>query len=128
MKKVKLPDSVQIIHTTVNGFNDMIADDRAVVKGAFFEGTGEVKLGTTDTIVTYDAHCYLDETDEWILGHAYRLEGMYLIANLYGGLTNDSWYKIVNVKLGVTKLLDNVVNNCHVFLQKASPLELEERQ
>lgn len=128
MKKVKLPDIVKVLDIALNGYHDMVVNDSVELKGGFFQGTGEIKQGTTDTIITYDAHCYLDETDPWVLEHAFRLEGMYLIANLYGGKVNDAWYKIVHVKLGVTKLLDNVVNNCHVFLQKASPLELEERQ
>ena len=122
MKKILLPDTVKIINTAVNGYGDAVILDSANVKGAFFEGTAESFRNDTDLIEGYDAHCYVDETDPFVLENGYRLEGMYLVVSLYGYPEDESWYKIRDVKLGVTKIIDNVVNNCHCFLQKCDPL------
>lgn len=118
MKKIHLPDIVHIVNTTQDGFGDLVALEEADIKGAFFEGTADRFTNDTDMMEAYDAHCYVDETDPFVLENGYRLEGMYLCISLYGYPDSESWYRIADVKLGVTKLLDNVVNNCHCFLQK----------
>lgn len=122
MKKIKLLDTVTIINTAVDGYGDTVILEQADVKGAFFQGTATAMMNDTDMIETYDAHCYVDETAPFVVENAFRLEGMYLVASLYGYPSNKSWYKIRDVKLGVTKIRDNVVNNCHCFLQKCEPL------
>lgn len=128
MKKILLPDTVRIINTAVNGYGDTVILDAGYVKGAFFEGTSTNFTNDTDMIETYDAHCYVDETDPFVLDNSFRLEGMYLVVSLYGYPEDESWYLIKDVKLGVTKIIDNVVNNCHCFLQKCDPLEITESQ
>lgn len=122
MKKILLQDQVKIINVAVNGYGDAIVLDSAVVAGAFFEGTAESKNNNTDMLETYDAHCYVDETSDFVVENAYRLEGMYLVVSLYGYPENKSWYKIADVKLGVTKIIDNQVNNCHCFLKKCEAI------
>lgn len=122
MKKILLQDNVKIINAGVNGYGDVIELDSAVIKGAFFEGTAESRSNDTDMIETYDAHCYVDETADFVIDNAFRLEGMYLVVSLYGYPNEKSWYKIADVKLGVTKMLDNRVNNCHCFLKKCAAL------
>lgn len=126
MKKVKLPDTVRIINTAVDGYGDTVVLDEAIVKGAFFQGTSQDHRNQTDMLEAYDAHCYVDETDPWILEQAFRLEGMYLVLNLYGGTDRESWYQVADVQLGVTKLLDNVVNNVELMLRKVEPISLGE--
>lgn len=128
MKKILLPDIVRIINTAVNGYGDTVILDAGYVKGAFFEGTADNFTNDTDMIEAYDAHCYVDETDPFVLDNAYRLEGMYLVVSLYGYPEDESWYVIKDVKLGVTKIIDNVVNNCHCFLQKCDPLVITSSQ
>lgn len=126
MKKILLQDTVTIINTVVNGFGDAVILDSGEVAGAFFQGTATAKQNETDLIEAYDAHCYVDETAPFVIENSYRLEGMYLVIDLYGAGREKSWYQIKDVKLGVTKIRDNVVNNCHCFLQKCEPLKLEE--
>ena len=123
MKKINLQDSVRLINAEVDGYGDPIVLEEAVVAGAFFEGMSVNDRNNTDMVEAYDAHCYVDETSAFVLDNAYRLEGMYLVVNLYGDLDSESWYKIRDVKLGVTKMLDNQVNNCHCFLQKVEAIE-----
>jgi len=128
MKKIRLQDKVRIINAAVDGYGDAVILEEAEVAGAFFQGTAAARandtdiMDATDLIETYDAHCYVDETAPFVVENAFRLENMFLVANLYGYPESESWYRIRDVKLGVTKIRDNVVNNCHLFLQKSEPL------
>lgn len=126
MKKIHMPDTVHIVNTAVDGYGDFVALEEADVKGAFFQGTADHFTNDTDMMEAYDAHCYVDETSDFVVSNGFRLEGMYIRVNLYGFEDNQCWYKIADVKLGVTKLLDNVVNNCHCFLQKCEPPKVKE--
>lgn len=126
MKKINLQDKIKIINAGVDGYGDAIVLEEAEINGAFFEGTAISSSNNTDMIETYDAHCYVDETADFVMDNGYRLEGMYIVVSLYGFEKDESWYKIRDVKLGVTKLLDNTVNNCHCFLQKCEPIKLQE--
>lgn len=121
MKKVHLPDTIHIVNTGVDGYGDAAVLEEKNIKGAFFQGTADHFTNDTDMMEAYDAHCYVDETDPFVLENGFRLEGMYIMVNLYGFSPDQCWYKIEDVKLGVTKLLDNVVNNCHCFLRKTVP-------
>lgn len=125
MKKINLQDTVRLINAEYDDCGDAVVLDEATVSGAFFEGMAANHINDTDMLETYDAHCYVDEESAFVLDNAYRLEGMYLVVNLYGDKTNESWYRIRDVKLGVTKMLDNHVNNCHCFLQKVEALREE---
>lgn len=128
MKKIQLQDRIRIINATVDGYGDPVVLDQKVVKGAFFPGTATQRANNTDMIESYDAHCYVDETDPFVVENDARLEGMYLVYSLYGRETSDSWYKITDVKPGITKIRDNVVNNVHCFLTKCEPIEVEESE
>ena len=126
MKKIHLPDTVRIMNSAVDGYGDAIVLEESVVKGAFFQGTSTKRSGQTDMLEAYDAHCYVDETDPFVVENGYRLEGMYLVCDLYSFNQDECWYRIADVKLGIDKLMDNKVNNCHCFLQKCEPLKIEE--
>lgn len=128
MKKINLQDKVKIINAGVDGYGDAMVLDEATIAGAFFEGTCQNKSNNTDMVETYDAHCYVDETADFVVENGFRLEGMYLVISLYGFDNKKSWYKIRDVKLGVTKMLDNQVNNCHCFLQKVEALRVQESE
>jgi len=69
-----------------------------------------------------DAHVYLNPKDPIVLANAYRLEGMYIVANMFGGDESDAWYRIGSVVVGQRKLLANNVDNVHCFLNKVHAL------
>lgn len=125
MKKIQLKDKVRIINATVDGYGDAVVLDQKIIKGAFFPGTSTNHVNDTDMIEAYDAHCYVDETDPFVVENNGRLEGMYLVFSLYHKVTRDDWYLIKDVKPGITKIRDNKINNLHCFLQKCEPIELE---
>lgn len=122
MKKINLPDKVRLINATVDGYGDTVVLEEETVRGAFFQGMAVGRQNNTDLIETYDAHCYIDEGADMVINNSYRIEGMYLVCNPYGAPEAESWYRIKDVKLGVTKLVDNRVNNCHCFLEKVEKL------
>lgn len=115
-------DTVRLVQTTQNGWGDNTISVDIEVPALFHEGTSQAQSGYVERIAC-DAHCYLDIDNDYIRENAFRLEGMYLVANLYGGIDSESWYKISRVVIGQRKLLDNALNNCHVFLTKCDALE-----
>ena len=116
-------DVVRLVNTKQDGWGDNTIDVDIQVPALFHEGTSQSQSGYVERIAC-DAHCYLDIDNDYIRENAFRLEGMYLVANLYGGKDSESWYKISRVVIGQRKLLDNALNCCHVFLTKCDALEV----
>lgn len=115
-------DAVTLLETGANGWGDETIIHVEHLMGLFHEGTSQSHSGYVDNIAS-QAHCYLDINNQFVQENAFRLEGMYLIANLYGGREKESWYKIDRVVVGQRKLLENDINCCHVFLQKVEALD-----
>ena len=123
-KLLNYQDTVRLVQTGQNGWGDNTITTDIEVGALFHEGTSQSQSGYVERI-SCDAHAYLDIENPFIQENAYRLEGMYLVANLYGGKESESWYKISRVVIGQRKLLDNQINNCHCFLTKCDALEIE---
>lgn len=69
--------------------------------------------------VDADAVCYPDFTNEFIVDHVNRLEGMYVLEPLYGAADSIAWYKITQVVVNRDHLLDNEIDNIECRLKKA---------
>ncbi len=69
-----------------------------------------------------DAICYPDITNEFIVAHANRLEGMYVLEPLYGAADSIAWFKITQVIVNRDHLLNNEIDNIECRLKKASPV------
>jgi len=123
-KLLNYQDTVRLIQTAQNGWGDNEITVDIPVGALFHEGTSQSQSGYVERIAC-DAHVYLDIDNPFIQENAFRLEGMYIVANLYGGKESESWYKISRVVIGQRKLLDNALNNCHCFLTKCDALEIE---
>lgn len=118
-------DDLVLIQTAQDGWGDNIISHVEHLKGLFVQGNSQSESSYVEALGT-DAHAYLDIENQFVLENAFRLEGMYLICNIFGGIENESWYKIARTKVGQRKLLENEVNNIHVFLTKCDALEWEE--
>lgn len=118
-------DDLLLIETEQNGYGDNSLGHLENVKGLFLEGTSQNEMNYTEMLGT-DAHVYLDIENPYIKENAFRLEGMYLVANIYNGDDDESWYKISRCKVGQRKLLDNDINNVHCFLTKCEALDILE--
>lgn len=118
-------DDIILIETGQDGYGDNEIIHAEHLKGLYLQGTSQSESGFVESLST-SSHIYLDIENEFVKQNAYRLEGMYIIANIYDGKDNQSWFKITNVKIGQRKLLDNEINNIHCQLSKTAPLIYEE--
>lgn len=123
-KLLNYQDTVRLIATAQDGYGDNTIATDIEVGALFHKGTSQSHSSYVERIAC-DAHVYLDIDNPFIQKNAFRLEGMYVVANLYGGKESESWYKISRVVVGQRKLLDNAVNNVHCFLTKCDALEVE---
>ncbi len=118
---MKLIDTVKLATTTSDGYGDKHLTILTDVKSLFIQRTAATHDANQEN-VNSDAVVYLDPTNQVVLDNAYRLEGMYIIAQPFGQSQGESWYKITGVTVGQRKLLNNAVENIHCLLDKAAGL------
>ncbi len=116
-----LKDTVKLATTTVDGYGDKTVTVLTEVKSLFIQRTS-VNHNQGAEMVQSNAVVYLDPKNAIVLNNAYRLEGMYIIAQPFGQTQPESWYKISSVTVGQRKLLDNAVENIHCQLDKVAGL------
>lgn len=118
-------DPLLLIETGQDGYGDNAILHVEHINGLFRLGASQSEMNYVEALGT-DAHVYLDIENQFVKENAYRLEGMYIVANLHGGRENQAWYKISSCILGQRKLLENDLNNIHCRLTKCAALDLEE--
>lgn len=69
-----------------------------------------------------DAVVFVNPEDDFILENYYRLEGMYIVAPLFGAGDDVSWYRIESTSANRDHLLSNTTDNIECLLKKASPI------
>ena len=116
-----LTDTVKLATTTFDGYGDNTVTVLTEVKSLFIQRTAVEHTSNEDTVQS-DAVVYLDPKNQVVLDNAYRLEGMYIIAQPFSQTQEESWYRIIAVNVGQRKLLDNVVDNIHCALDKVAGL------
>ncbi len=114
-------DDVQLVMTEVSsdGYGMEVVKEVHEVTGLFLENVG-VSHSNYQTNTTSDAEVYLDPCDQFVIDNAYRLEGMYVVCNRYGGDDVYQWYRITQVIIGEDKLLGNEIDNVSCQLKKSS--------
>lgn len=118
---MRLVDTVKLATTTHDGYGDKTVTVLTDVPSLFIQRTGLTHTDNADSI-TSDAAVYLDPENEIVVSNMFRLEGMYIIAQPFGQLTEESWYRITSVNVGQRKLLDNAIDNIYCRLQKVAGL------
>ena len=118
---ISYKDTVKLIEVDADGYNDKTVVLNQAVKALFHLGGSYAQTASAEEHLA-DAHVYLNPKDANVLVNAYRLEGMYIVANLFGGDEADAWYRIGRVVVGQRKLLENNVDNVHCFLNKVQAL------
>ncbi len=117
-----LKDTIKLIETTEpNGYGDVTVSATNDLKCLFIQSTGQSN-SPHGLSIDSDAHAYIDKDNAIVKDKAYRLEGMYIIANLFNGTETESWYKIIKVRIGQKKLLCNDIENVHIYLKKTEAL------
>lgn len=120
-KLLEYIDDITLYETGQDGYGDHSIKNEIPVKALFLQGTSQ--NGLKVEAISSDAHVYLDIDNPFIVENAYRLEGMYILANTLNGNPAESWYRISSVKVGQRKLLDNALNNVHCRLTKCEALK-----
>lgn len=116
-----LNDTIKLVEVVSDGYGDKSSQTLTDLKCAFLMKSGHSRANHTD-IVESDAHAYIDFTNSVVVDKAFRLEGMYVIAPLFGAADSDSWYRIVRVIIAQPKLRSNSIDNVRIFLEKVEAL------
>lgn len=113
-----LKDTVKLAEETApDGYGDTKVQALIDLKCLFMQSTGHSHSSHID-VVSSDAHAYIDKDNAEVVARAYRLEGMYLIANPFNAPEAESWYRITRVVIGQHKLTTNCIDTVHVYLKK----------
>ncbi len=101
--------------------NKKVIEDNADVNVIFIQATGFAHAGFQDNIDA-DAVAYVDFNNAFIVEHNNRLEGMYILMELFGSDADESWYKVTSVIVNRDHLLGNTIDNIQLLLKKTSAL------
>lgn len=116
--KLIYQDSATFVKVTADGYgNDKVIDETASVPVIFLQTTG-FEHGNFQDGTTADAVCYPDPENTFVLDNNNRLEGMYILAPLFGVTSDEGWYKVVDVSVNRDHLLTNTINNIELTLKK----------
>lgn len=118
-------DSLLLVDVSPNGYGDEGVSHVEPVMGLFHQGLSQ-RQQQYAAVLGCECHVYLDIENEFVKKNFIRLEGMYLICNLFGDEDKKCWYKIEKCVVGQRKLLENDINNIHCYLSKATALPLPE--
>lgn len=118
---MRLIDTVKLATTTVDGYGDKTVTVLTDVDSLFIQRSGIQHADNADAEIS-DATVYLDPTNTIVLSKMFELEGMYIIAQPFDQVEDESWYRITHVTVGQRKLLDNTVDNIYCTLQKIAGL------
>jgi len=97
------------------------AVSQAEVAVIFVQNTGFDHQNFQDAVDS-DAVCWPDISNYFVVANFNRLEGMYVLAPLYGSADEQSWYKVVDVTVNRDHLLGNTIDNIELRLKKTRPV------
>lgn len=122
MPRLKHKDNIVFVKVTSTGYgNKKVVEEQHDVKATFLQSTGFIHT-TNEDILNSDAVVYPNERDAFVIANANRLEGMYVIAALYGADPDKSWYKVTSVTVNRDHLLNNKIDNILVTLKRTEAL------
>lgn len=98
------------------------AVSQAEVAVIFVQNTGFDHQNFQDA-VDADAICWPDPENYFVVANHNRLEGMYILAPLYGAADEQAWYKVIDVTVNRDHLLENQIDNIELRLKKTRPIE-----
>lgn len=122
MPRLNHKDTIIFVEVNATGYgNKKLVIGQHDVKGTFLQNTGFLHT-TNQDLLDADAILYPNERDEFIKNNHNRLEGMYIIAPLFGSSNDESWYKIETVTVNRDHLLSNKIDNILCTLKRAESL------
>lgn len=121
MTSIQYVDTIRLVKPVIDGHGSEKIGETVEVPGLFMQSTGWTH-GGNQSAITSDASVYVDHTHEFVMENFNRLEGMLVIANLFGADSADAWYRVTQVVVGQDKLLGNRIDNIQLFLKKSTEI------
>lgn len=122
MPRLKHKDTIILVGVTTGEYgNKKQPVSQHEIKATFLQNTGFLHSNNQD-VIDSDAILYPDERNAVVVGLSNRLEGMYVIAPLFGQAASEAWYKITSVAVNRDHLLHNKIDNIQCLLSKAEAL------
>lgn len=119
---INYQDTVTFVRVEADGYSgNKIAVQQVDVPVIFIQSTDFIRSGTQENIDA-DAICYPKKDEPFVTENADRLEGMYIVAPLYGADAVDSWYKVETCTVNRDHLLTNSVDNIALLLKKTEAI------
>lgn len=97
--------------------------DEADVPCIVIQNTSQVNSPNQEN-VDADVLLYPDPEHKFITDYANRLEGMYVLANIFQDTDSHSWFKVEFVNINRDHLLNNEIDNIELGLKKTTALPL----
>lgn len=120
--RIKHKDNVVFVVVTSTGYgSNKTVIEQHDVKGTFLQDTGFLHSNNQESFDS-DAVLYPDERNAFVIANHNRLEGMYVVAPLYGSAVDDSWYKVIKATVNRDHLLSNKIDNILLVLKKTEML------
>lgn len=114
-------DTITIIEQEYDKYGSESIKDSHIVDCLFMQNTGW-SHSNNSTEINSDASLLIDPNSTFVKENANRLEGMLVVANLFGYESSESWYRITNVSVNQDKLLCNEIDNIAVSLKKTESI------
>jgi hypothetical protein len=123
--RLNYPDSATFYKVISGRYaNKKVIDVQQVVPVIWLQETSYSHNNNQDTHNS-DAICFPDPENEFIVENAYRLEGFYILAPMFGADSDEGWYKVESVGIHRDHLLKNSIDNVQLFLKKTSKLVVD---
>ena len=103
-------DTIRLIKPVVDGYGAESIGEMSNVPSLFAQNTGW-SHGSNQSAITSDAVVYVDPNNAFVLANFNRLEGMLVVAQLFGVEEEEAWYRIIGVNVGRDLLLCNQIDN-----------------
>lgn len=123
MPKLTYNDTSTFVKVSADGYsNQKSVEEQEAVPVIFVQNTG-FQRGSFRDSVTSDAICYPDPNNAFIKANHNRLEGMYILAPLFGIDDDQGWYKVISVTVNRDHLLGNTIDNIELAVNKTRPIQ-----
>lgn len=114
-------DTATFVWTSSNEYGDRTVVDTAEVNCSFFQDTSFTRSQFADSTDT-DAVMFVDPDSQALLDKHYRLEGVYVMIDLFGASEESSWFRVTKASISRDNLLSNQIDNVELALKKARPI------
>lgn len=123
MTRMPFKDTVTLYEVTSDHYGDPVIGEAHVMKGAYEQTTTKQHSDHQDFIAGAP-RLYLPPEDAYLLERAYRIEGMFVQVNLFGGGTQDHFFEITEASPIRDTLLGNQVWHVECELRKITDFRI----